>query len=85
MAAGAPVVTSTTSSLPEIAADAALTVDPLKEEDIAAALARLADDPALREELRAKGRRRAADFSWDEAARRTLEIYRAAAKGPDEE
>ncbi|MBM3310864.1 MAG: glycosyltransferase family 4 protein [Candidatus Aminicenantes bacterium] len=79
MAAGAPVITSTTSSLPEIAGEAALKVDPRSEEALAAALARLADDPGLRDELRAKGRARARDFSWEAAARRTLEIYREAA------
>ncbi|MBM3294296.1 MAG: glycosyltransferase family 4 protein [Candidatus Aminicenantes bacterium] len=82
MASGLPVVTSATSSLPEIAGEAALTVDPLDEEALAAALARLAGDPALRKDLGAKGRARAANFSWEAAARRTLEVYRAAA--PDE-
>jgi len=81
MASGVPVLTSATSSLPEIAGDAALTVNPRSEEEIAAALARLSDDRALREMLSTKGRTRAREFSWETAARRTLEIYRSACPG----
>jgi glycosyltransferase involved in cell wall biosynthesis len=75
MAAGVPVITSTVSSMPEIAGGAARLVDPTNEGEIAAALAALADNPSLREELRTRGRERAREFSWEAAARRTLEIY----------
>jgi glycosyltransferase involved in cell wall biosynthesis len=75
MAAGVPVITSKVSSMPEIAGGAARLVDPTNEGEITSALAALADDPSLREELRTRGRERAREFSWEAAARRTLEIY----------
>ncbi len=75
MAAGTPVITSASTSLPEIAGGAARLVDPADENEIAAALAELADDQALRGRMRDAGRARARDFSWEAAARRTLEIY----------
>jgi glycosyltransferase involved in cell wall biosynthesis len=77
MACGTPVVTSNASSLPEAAGDAALLVDPLDEGAIAAALDRLLEEPALRSELVRKGLARAAEFTWDRAARQTFEIYEA--------
>lgn len=76
MAAGAPVVASNTSSLPELAADAALLVDPEDEDAIADALARILSDPTLADDLRARGRARAATFSWAATARATLDVYR---------
>lgn len=72
MAAGAPVLTSNVSSLPEVAGDAALLVDPLDVGAIRDGLARLLGDEALREDLRARGRDRAAGFSWDRTAAETL-------------
>ncbi len=71
MAAGAPVLTSNVSSLPEVAGSAALLVDPRDEDAIRSALERLLVDPALRERLRAAGRERAAAFTWERTARRT--------------
>jgi len=79
MACGAPVLTSATSSLPEVAGDAALLVDPRDTAAIAAGLARLAADPALRADLRARGMARAAGFTWERCARETLAILRDAA------
>lgn len=78
MACGAPVITSNTSSLPEVAGDAALLVDPTSVDEIASALTRLIDDPVLQEELRTRGATRAGLFTWDDAAARTLEVYRSA-------
>jgi len=75
MACGAPVVCSNTSSLPEVAGDAALLVDPRDTEALAAALARIASDPALAAELRRRGAERAAGFSWQRAARETAAVY----------
>lgn len=77
MGCGVPVITSNISSLPEIAGGAALLVNPLDEEEIAAAIGRLAGDAALARELREKGLRRAACFSWTDTARQTLEVYRS--------
>ncbi|HEC22614.1 MAG TPA: glycosyltransferase family 1 protein [Chloroflexi bacterium] len=75
MACGVPVACSATSSLGEIAGDAALTFDPENVEEIIAALRRLLADADLREELRRKGFARAAEFSWERAARETWAVY----------
>lgn len=74
MACGTPVLTSTTSSLPEVAGAAALLVDPRDTPAIAAALDRLATDAALRAELRARGLERAAQFTWERCAQETLRV-----------
>jgi glycosyltransferase involved in cell wall biosynthesis len=74
MACGTPVLTSTTSSLPEIAGDAALLADPLDVDALAHALQRLVNDPALREQLREHGLRRAAHFTWDRCAAETRDV-----------
>jgi glycosyltransferase involved in cell wall biosynthesis len=76
MACGTPVLCSATSSLPEVVGDAALLFDPEEPEAIAEALRRVAKDAALRERLRSEGLRRAAEFSWDRAARETVAVYR---------
>jgi glycosyltransferase involved in cell wall biosynthesis len=68
MAAGTPVLTSDRSSLPEVAADAAVLVNPEDASAIAAGLHRLITDTALRETLIARGRVRAAAFTWDRSA-----------------
>jgi glycosyltransferase involved in cell wall biosynthesis len=78
MACGAPVICSNTTSLPEVVGDAALTFDPSRVEEIAAALRRVLTEPALRAELIARGHARAARFSWRDTAERTLGAYRRA-------
>jgi glycosyltransferase involved in cell wall biosynthesis len=78
MALGLPVVASNTSSIPEVAGDAALLVDPEDASAIEAALLRLLRDDGLRAVLIDKGLRRAARFSWVETARRTFAVYRRA-------
>jgi len=78
MACGTPVLTSSTSSLPEVAGDAALLVDPEDEDALAGGLRMLAGDEALRAGLRAKGLTRAAHFTWARTARMTIEAYRRA-------
>ena len=75
MACGTPVICSSTSSLPEIVGDAALTLDPLDRDAWVAALAELLEKEALRAEMRTKGLRRAQTFSWEETARRTWLVY----------
>lgn len=75
MACGAPVITSNTSSLPEVVGDAALLVDPTDVRAIEAALVRVKDDPEIRATLRLRGLQRVKQFSWDVTARRTLEVY----------
>lgn len=83
MACGAPVITSTVSSLPEVAGGAAILVDPYRVEDIAEGICRLLRDDALREELRRKGFARAREMTWKEAARKTLDSYRLALASRD--
>jgi glycosyltransferase involved in cell wall biosynthesis len=75
MACGAPVVCSNTSSLPEIAGDAALLVDPADTNAIADALRRVLCDSGLSDTLRARGFARARRFSWEQAAQETLGVY----------
>lgn len=77
MACGCPVVTSRVSSLPEVAGDAALLVEPHSSEEIADALARLWGDQALRGELTRRGLARAAGYRWDIVARQTAHVYDA--------
>jgi len=77
MACGTPVLTSSVSSLPEVAGDAAVLVPPTDVDAITAGLGRLLEDRALRADLSERGRRRAAQFSWDRCARDTLAVYRA--------
>lgn len=77
MSCGAPVLTSPLSSLPEVAGDAALYVDPRSPAELAAALRRLAAEPELRAELRERGLERAQRFSWTDTAERVLEVCRA--------
>jgi alpha-1,3-rhamnosyl/mannosyltransferase len=81
MAAGAPVITSNVSSLPEVAGDAALLVDPRDEAAIAEAIERVVTDPTLADDLRARGRPRAAAFSWARTARETLAVLSGLADG----
>jgi glycosyltransferase involved in cell wall biosynthesis len=78
MAAGTPVLTSNISALPEVAGDAALLVDPGDVDAIADGMEKLLRDDELRKELRERGRARAAAFSWEETARRTVEVIHQA-------
>jgi glycosyltransferase involved in cell wall biosynthesis len=78
--AGVPVLTSTVSSLPEVAGDAALLIDPDDETAIADGLRSLFDDDRLRERLVAAGRERVRSFTWERSAVETAEVLRAAAR-----
>jgi len=77
---GAPVMTANNSSLPEIAGDAALLVDPTDIDAIADAMLRLSQDEALRQHLIAAGYRNVQRFSWAKAAQETLAVLVAAAQ-----
>jgi glycosyltransferase involved in cell wall biosynthesis len=83
-ATGTPLLSSRTTSLPEVCGNAALLVDPYSIEEIASAMASLQmaslhNDQRLREELIQKGHARAALYSWDRTARETVSAYRTAA------
>lgn len=75
MACGCPVITSTVSSLPEVAGDAALLVNPHSEADLTDAIVRLAGDAGLRQALKEKGLKRSAGFSWEKTVEETLAVY----------
>ncbi|RLC86644.1 MAG: glycosyltransferase family 1 protein [Chloroflexi bacterium] len=75
MACGVPVVCSHTSSLPEVAGDAALLVDPLDTDGLAKAMARVLEDAELRREMIARGLEQAARFTWERAARQLLGTF----------
>lgn len=75
MACGTPVVASERASLPEVAGDAALLVDPEDVDALAGALRRVLGDPALAADLRARGRRRAALYTWRRCADATVCVY----------
>jgi glycosyltransferase involved in cell wall biosynthesis len=79
MAAGTPVLTSDRSSLPEVAGDAALLVDPSSEEAIARGIERLLTDAELRTRLRDAGVERVRSYTWDRTARETAEALHAVA------
>ena len=81
LASGTPVITSNTSSLPEVVGDAALLIDPLNADDIADALVRVLTDDGLRAELVRRGFERVKQFSWDRSVKRTHEIYMEVLRG----
>lgn len=80
MSAGVPVLAGGARGVRETCGEAALYVDPRSPSSLAEALARLADDVALRDQLAARGRRRAAQFSWADCARAHLDAYSLAGK-----
>ena len=74
-AAAVPVITSNTTAIPEVAGDAALTVQPLDVDSITQCMQRVMVDHSLREELIRRGRVRALSFSWDHCAEQTILRY----------
>jgi alpha-1,3-rhamnosyl/mannosyltransferase len=74
MVNGVPVLTSNVSSMPEVAGDAALLVNPLSIDDIADSLRTLLQDESLRQALAVAGQERAQRFNWKESARRLVDI-----------
>jgi glycosyltransferase involved in cell wall biosynthesis len=75
MACGTPVIVSDRGSLPEIVGDAAIVVEADRAESFATALERVLVDSDLRNKLRERGLRRAGGFTWEEAARKTAQVY----------
>ncbi|CAN5267449.1 glycosyltransferase family 1 protein [soil metagenome] len=81
MACGAPVVASNRASIPEVVGDAGLLADPEEYAAMAAAVLRLEREPELRQALVRRGRERAASFTWERAARRTVDLLYTVAAG----
>jgi len=75
MAAGAPVITSNVSSLPEVVGDAAVLIDPMDAGTIADAMARVLGDADLRAELIRRGHERVKAFSWERSVARVRQVY----------
>ena len=76
MACGCPVITSNVSSLPEVAGEAAMLVDPMSVVEISTAMQRIVEDAALRERLKNDGLTQAARFTWERNAAEILGILR---------
>lgn len=79
MAASTPVISSNRSSLPEVAGHAAALVDPESVEELAAAMELITTDSGTRNLLIERGKKRAAQFSWEKTAKMTLEVLKSAA------
>lgn len=77
MACGVPVITSNTTSLPEVVGDAGIAIPPLDVAQVTAALKSVIEDPVMAAAMKEKGSIRARSFSWDVAAATTLEIYKS--------
>ncbi len=75
-AAGTPVITSNTTSLPEVAGDAAMLINPLDVSEIAAAMQLILEQPELADSYKRKGQERALSYSWDRTASMTLDVYK---------
>jgi len=80
MACGVPVITSTSSCLPEVAGDAAILVGPEDVDGMRDAIQRVIGDPDLSAGMRARGLRRAASFSWDRAAAESVAVFLEASR-----
>lgn len=76
MACGTPVITSNLSSLPEVAGDAAILIDPYRVEEIADAMQAIANDTGLRSHLSQLGLQRATQFSWEKTGQATVEVLK---------
>ena len=75
MACGAPVICSNAASLPEVTGDAALSLDPLDVKGWEEAILEVLSNAALRQDLQAKGLKRATQFTWERTARETMAVY----------
>jgi len=82
MASGAPIASSNTAAMPEVAADAALYFDPHDADDMASCINRLMTEQGLREDLSQKALARASNYSWQKTAKSTLDILSQAAGKP---
>jgi len=77
MNAGAPVITSKISSLPEVAGQAGILINPNNEKDLERILEKVLKSPSLRKKMSREGKKRAGEFSWEKMARETLGVYKS--------
>ena len=75
MTCGCPVICSNTASMPEVAGDAAILINPVKKDELAHAIETIAYDTEIRNSLIKKGFKQAAGFTWDSTARKTLDVF----------
>lgn len=80
MACGCPVICSNVSSLPEVAGDAALLIDPQRPEELSHALDRVFTDSEVRRQMVTRGLERAREFTWQKTAARTLDVFAGVAR-----
>ncbi len=80
MRCGAPVITSNTSSMPEVSGGAAHIIDPFKPEEITEGIIKILSDETYRNKLIEKGFRQSAKFSWKNMAKKVLELYKTVYK-----
>ncbi len=80
MACGCPVICSNAASMPEVAGDAAMLIDPARADDLAGAITTVLEDDQIRQTLIRKGLARAASFSWAETARQTMTVFERVAR-----
>jgi glycosyltransferase involved in cell wall biosynthesis len=76
MACGTPVITSNISSLPEVAGDAAILINPYNIEEIIAAMKIIINDSETRKQLSEKGLKRANQFTWEKTGLATVEVFK---------
>ena len=77
MQSGCPVIASRISAIPEVVGEAGLLIDPSRPEELSQAILRLIEEPGLKERLREAGLERARRFSWEDSARKTLQVFEA--------
>lgn len=77
MACGTPVITSNTSAMPEVADEAAMLINPLEVESITQAIKKVLENEKLYNHLKYNGLSRAMAFSWDNTARKTIQLYQS--------
>jgi glycosyltransferase involved in cell wall biosynthesis len=83
MQCGVPVITSNTSSLPEVVGDAGITIDPRSEDELCQTLLRVISDSQLRVDMRSRSLQQAAKFSWQKCAEETISVYKTAINSKD--
>ena len=79
MACGCPVICSNTASMPEVAGNAAILIDPFSSDELAEGLEKISNDTEFRQNLMKKGLAQAASFKWEVTARETLELFQRVA------